>query len=116
MSKFRKMAKAPATADVVVFTLPTCGPCRTIKDRFAKMPALEARIHYVDVTEHPDIAEKFDVERVPTAHRFVDGEGVIAYMTNAKVFESWIDGSPGVHEKLDLKGWTYPTPTKKRRK
>lgn len=58
------------TPVIVYFTTPTCAPCR-----FAQRPALstlqqelgdKVQVIQIDVTEQPDVAERWHVQTVPT--------------------------------------------------
>lgn len=67
---------------VVDFFSTTCGPCRVfsaiLEDLEAEIPFLN--IVKVNITDHPDLAHRFDVVAVPTIHFYRDGELVDSHL------------------------------------
>lgn len=63
----------------VLYTSPTCGPCRTLKPIFNSVVQQYAgKIHYVeiDIEQDPEIAEAAGVNGTPTMQLFKDKERV----------------------------------------
>lgn len=63
----------------VLYTSPTCGPCRTLKPIFNSVVAeYTGKIHYVeiDIEQDPEIAEAAGVNGTPTMQLFKDKERV----------------------------------------
>ena len=59
----------------VLYSSPTCGPCRTLKPIFSGVVGeFAGRVHYVevDITEDPEIAEAGGVMGTPTIQIFKD--------------------------------------------
>ncbi|GFR48189.1 hypothetical protein Agub_g10042, partial [Astrephomene gubernaculifera] len=59
----------------VLYTAPTCGPCRTLKPIFnSVLDEFQGRVHYVeiDIEQDPEIAEAAGVMGTPTVHMFKD--------------------------------------------
>lgn len=64
---------------VVLYTSPTCGPCRTLKPIFSKVvDEYDKKVHLVeiDIEEDPKIAEAAGVQSTPTIQMFKDKERV----------------------------------------
>jgi len=64
----------------VLYTSPTCGPCRTLKPIFnGVVNEYPGKIHYVeiDIEEDPEIAEAGGVNGTPTIQMFKDKERVV---------------------------------------
>ncbi|GBG00126.1 thioredoxin-disulfide reductase [Raphidocelis subcapitata] len=64
----------------VLYSSPTCGPCRTLKPIFGGvMDEYAGRVYYVevDITEDPDIAEAGGVAGTPTVQMFRDKAMVV---------------------------------------
>jgi thioredoxin reductase (NADPH) len=64
----------------VLYTSPTCGPCRTLKPIFnGVVNEYSGKIHYVeiDIEEDPEIAEAGGVMGTPTIQMFRDKERVV---------------------------------------
>ncbi len=63
---------------VVIFTSPTCGPCRMVKPHLAAYAEAHSGlgVHDVEITEHPDVAEAFGVRATPTLAVIRDGDEV----------------------------------------
>ncbi|CAH9100671.1 unnamed protein product [Cuscuta europaea] len=61
----------------VLYTAPTCGPCRTLKPILTKViDEFEHDVHFVeiDITEDPEIAEAADIMGTPCVHFFKNKE------------------------------------------
>ncbi|GLC33882.1 hypothetical protein PLESTB_000814200 [Pleodorina starrii] len=59
----------------VLYTAPTCGPCRTLKPIFnAVVDEYKGKVHYVeiDIEQDPEIAEAAGVMGTPTVQMFMD--------------------------------------------
>ena len=55
-----------------------CAPCRAIGMLLEQVDKAEPTIEIVkvDISEHTDIGEHFEIAAVPTVHMYVDGERV----------------------------------------
>ena len=53
------------TQELLIFTSPTCAPCRTLKESIAGVD-MGVPVRYVDVTEDVDTAFRYRVRQVPT--------------------------------------------------
>jgi thioredoxin reductase (NADPH) len=63
----------------VLYTSPSCGPCRTLKPIFnAVISEFAGRVHYVeiDIEADPEIAEAGGVNGTPTVQVFLDKERI----------------------------------------
>ena len=63
----------------VLYTSPTCGPCRTLKPMLSKVvDEFSERLHWVeiDITEDPEIAEAAGIMGTPVVHFFKSKERV----------------------------------------
>lgn len=61
----------------VLYTSPTCGPCRTLKPIITKVvDEFEHDVHFVeiDITEDPEIAEAAEIMGTPCVHFFKNKE------------------------------------------
>jgi thioredoxin reductase (NADPH) len=61
----------------VLYTAPTCGPCRSLKPIIGSVvDGYAGRIHYVeiDIEQDPEIAEAAGVNGTPTMQLFKDKE------------------------------------------
>ncbi|KAI3428728.1 hypothetical protein D9Q98_007552 [Chlorella vulgaris] len=75
----RKLYHASSRPIVVLYTAPTCGPCRTLKPIMSKVVAdYPGKVHYVeiDIEEDPDIGQSAGVQGTPTVQIFKDKERV----------------------------------------
>ncbi|MGI5831290.1 MAG: thioredoxin [Thermoguttaceae bacterium] len=77
-----------ATVPVLVdFWSPTCGPCRAlapVMDRLADEFGDEALILKVDLYDNMNLAQRFNVESIPTILLFKDGNEVARLSGNPK--------------------------------
>lgn len=64
----------PPENGLLYFTATWCGPCRMVKPELAKLKSVT--VLAVDIDEHPDVAEQWNVTAVPTFLRFDGGEMV----------------------------------------
>jgi thioredoxin reductase (NADPH) len=82
---------------VVLYTSPSCGPCRTLKPIMSGVIGEYAgKVHYVeiDIEEDPEIAEAGGVNGTPTVQMFLDKERVVN-VAGVKMKKEWralIDG------------------------
>lgn len=63
----------------MLYTSPSCGPCRTLKPIFnAVISEFAGRVHYVeiDIEADPEIAEAGGVNGTPTVQVFLDKERI----------------------------------------
>ncbi|CAI5960046.1 unnamed protein product [Closterium sp. NIES-65] len=63
----------------VIYTSPTCGPCRTLKPMLAKVvEEFDRQIHWVeiDIEEDPEIAEAAGIMGTPVVHFFKNKEKI----------------------------------------
>jgi thioredoxin-like negative regulator of GroEL len=72
------------------FTASWCPPCQLVHRMLAKHPELAARLEILDVDEHRKIADRYDIESIPT---FVhpDGRRRSGAMT-ARELRAFLDG------------------------
>jgi thioredoxin reductase (NADPH) len=71
----------------VLYTSPTCGPCRSLKPIFSSVVAgLAGKIHFVeiDIAQDPEIAEAAGVNGTPTVQVFKD-KSRVANMVGVKM-------------------------------
>ncbi|DBA65911.1 TPA: hypothetical protein ACH3X2_002936 [Trebouxia sp. C0005] len=75
----RKLYHESDRVIVVLYTSPTCGPCRTLKPIFSKVvDEYEKQVHLVeiDIEQDPQIAEAAGVQSTPTIQMFKDKERI----------------------------------------
>ncbi|DBA96752.1 TPA: hypothetical protein ACH3X1_015592 [Trebouxia sp. C0004] len=75
----RKLYHESDRVIVVLYTSPTCGPCRTLKPIFSKVvDEYEKQVHLVeiDIEQDPQIAEAAGVQSTPTVQMFKDKERI----------------------------------------
>lgn len=75
----RKLYHESRRPIAVLYTSPTCGPCRTLKPIFSSVVDQYAgRIHYVeiDIEQDPEIAEAGGVNGTPTVQIFCNKERI----------------------------------------
>lgn len=68
------LAESEGEALVVDFFATWCGPCRGMAPNINALAAEGARIAVVDVDANPDLAQRYQVEMLPTLLVFRDGE------------------------------------------
>lgn len=51
---------------LILFTSPTCGPCRMVKPIVRKVENEGNEVQYIDITEDIENANLFDITSVPT--------------------------------------------------
>lgn len=56
---------ARAATELLAFSSPYCGPCQQLKPTLAQMQQQGYPIKQIDVTQHPALASRFNVSRVP---------------------------------------------------
>ena len=79
LKSFDDIKKAPIA--IVDFGASWCGPCKFIKPEFHKLSeefGSKATFIEVDIDEHQDIADKFEIQSVPTFMVFKNGNKVDA--------------------------------------
>jgi thioredoxin 1 len=85
-STFDEEIAGSAEPILVDFWAEWCGPCKTIApilDEIADENACKIRIAKLNVDEHPEIAQRFGVQSIPTMIVFQDGQ-VANRMVGAK--------------------------------
>ncbi|KIY91794.1 thioredoxin reductase (NADPH) [Monoraphidium neglectum] len=85
----------------VLYTSPSCGPCRTLKPILNGVVGEYAgRIHYVeiDIEQDPEIAEAGGVNGTPTFQLFKDKERLVnvAGVKQKREFRAMLDSALGV--------------------
>jgi thioredoxin reductase (NADPH) len=83
---------------LVMYTAPTCGPCRRLKPILAKLvDEYESAVHYVeiDIEENPEIAEAAGITGTPCVHVFHRKErlAVLAGVKMRGDYRTVIDGA-----------------------
>jgi thiol-disulfide isomerase/thioredoxin len=48
------------------FTASWCGPCQLVHRMLAKHPDLAARLEVIDIDEHEALADRYEIQAVPT--------------------------------------------------
>ena len=98
----RKLYHESTRPLLVVYTSPTCGPCRRLKPMLAKMveePDYASAVHYVeiDIEEDPEIAEAAGITGTPCVHIFHRKERlrVMAGVRMKSDYRAVIDGALG---------------------
>jgi thioredoxin reductase (NADPH) len=82
---------------IVLYTSPSCGPCRTLKPIMnGIIGEYTGKVHFVeiDIEEDPEIAEAGGVNGTPTVQMFMDKERVVN-VAGVKMKKEWralIDG------------------------
>lgn len=51
---------------LILFTSPTCGPCRMVKPLVRKVENEGTEVQYIDITEDAENTNLFDITSVPT--------------------------------------------------
>ena len=51
---------------LILFTSPTCGPCRMVKPLVRKVENEGTEVQYIDITEDIENTNLFDITSVPT--------------------------------------------------
>ena len=51
---------------LILFTSPTCGPCRMVKPLVRKVENEGTEVQYIDITEDTENTNLFDITSVPT--------------------------------------------------
>ena len=62
--------------EILFFSAPWCGPCRSMKSQLNESVKSELNIRMIDITENMDMATEFKVLNVPTFVKVVDGKEV----------------------------------------
>lgn len=65
---------ASAKTELWVFSSPYCGPCQQLKPTLAAMESEGYPIRHVDIMEHPALASRHRVDRVPCLIMVQDGQ------------------------------------------
>lgn len=76
----RKLYHESKRPIAVLYTSPTCGPCRTLKPIFhSVVDQYSGKIHYVeiDIEQDPEIAEAGGVNGTPTVQIFANKERIV---------------------------------------
>lgn len=87
----RKLYHESERLIVVLYSSPSCGPCRSLKPMVsAVVSEFDERIHYVeiDIAADPEIAEAAGVMGTPTVHLFRDKERV-ENISGVKMKSEW---------------------------
>lgn len=71
------------------FTASWCGPCQLVHRMLGKHPDLAARLEVIDVDEHEALADRYEIQAVPTFVR-PDGRRESGAM-NAKALRAFLD-------------------------
>ncbi|CAI5468992.1 unnamed protein product [Closterium sp. Yama58-4] len=82
----------------VIYTSPTCGPCRTLKPMLAKVvEEFDRQIHWVeiDIEEDPEIAEAAGIMGTPVVHFFKNKEKIneIKGVKMKRVYREFIEAN-----------------------
>ena len=94
----RKLYHDSARPLLVMYTAPTCGPCRRLKPILSKLvDEYDAAVHYVeiDIEEDPEIAEAAGITGTPCVHVFFRKErlAVLAGVKTRSDYRNVIDGA-----------------------
>lgn len=101
---------------VIMFTTPTCGPCKLVKPMYKSQSSTQATLYLVNVDDPASfkLADKFNVRSFPTflflqngkvVTRFITGEAGFQQKFNNAMQEAFGGGAPRA---------STPPPTKKR--
>ncbi len=92
-SSFDEQVLASETPVLVDFWAPGCGPCQALKSHVEALAADfvgRVRIAFVNVDEHPELAERFEIKSIPALRLFRDGrlvDGHNGMLTSAALSE-----------------------------
>lgn len=96
MAQFEADVEKSTGVYVVDFWATWCGPCRTMKPIFEKVEKElvgKAKFLKVDVDQNQELAQRFNIEAIPTLVLFKDGKPVetkVGVLHEAE-FKAWIE-------------------------
>lgn len=81
--------------ELLIFHMPGCRPCAKFEQMLKENPELTQgfAVSRIDILEHPDTAEIFNVASVPTVVRLDDKTREVARkvgLMNKKEFQAWL--------------------------
>lgn len=96
MAQFEAEVEKSAGVYVVDFWATWCGPCRTMKPIFEKVEkemAGKAKFLKVDVDQNQELAQKYNIEAIPTLVLFKDGKPAATKVGAMREpdFKAWIE-------------------------
>jgi thioredoxin-like negative regulator of GroEL len=88
-------SSAVFAGELLIFHMVGCGPCAKFEQMLEENPELTQgfTVSRVDILEHPDAAELFNVASVPTVVRLDDKTREIARrvgLMNKREFQKWL--------------------------
>ncbi len=113
-SSFALCLPSHAKTELLVFSSPHCGPCQQLKPTVAELAKQGYPIRPVDVTQHPALATKFRVSRVPALVMVSDGREVARQLGGDRGSIQRMFAAAGLHSPPPVGGpnpsWTQETP------
>ena len=64
------------STEILFFSAPWCGPCRSMKQTLNESVRNELNIKLIDITEDMELAANHQIMNVPTFVKLVDGQEV----------------------------------------
>jgi thioredoxin 2 len=104
-AEFGEILRDAAVPIFVDFWAPWCAPCRMAApevDRLAARVAGKAMVLKINTEEHPDVAQRYGIQAIPTFMVFKDGAEVFRHsgLSDHREMERWLDRVGVGHRKV----------------